>query len=295
MASNGKVALQSIVIEGPQNARTDPDTGLRFYNWMGTEYPSVTTIRRLAGLPFGLHNWAVNKVIDRAITNYGALGALVAEGDDKATKKWMREAATEERDLAADKGNRVHFAAATGKQPDEVEDDIKAKVAQYEDFLAVTRADIIWNERQVWHLTAGYAGTADLLADLTVNGVRARYLLDLKTGKGLYLDHALQLMAYGGAEFVGENDTIDDYATTALHSATRMGIVHLTDVGWALHAVRPTPTLWEALIGLLAYARFVKDTPDVSALEVEEWGATGLTSPNLERALEATIREVIKP
>ena len=34
---------------GPKNARTDPNTGLRFYTWQGVEYPSVTTIRRMAG------------------------------------------------------------------------------------------------------------------------------------------------------------------------------------------------------------------------------------------------------
>jgi len=39
---------------GPRNARTD-QSGLRFYTWQGVEYPSVTTIRRMAGLSFPLH------------------------------------------------------------------------------------------------------------------------------------------------------------------------------------------------------------------------------------------------
>ena len=50
-----------------------------------------------------------------------------------------------------------------------------------------------------WNSTIGHAGTADLIARIGGEIV----LLDLKTGKsGIYPDVALQLAAYGHAEFI---------------------------------------------------------------------------------------------
>ncbi len=45
----------TITIEtSPRNAFTDPSTGMRFYRLQGRDLPSVTTLRRMAGLPHGL-------------------------------------------------------------------------------------------------------------------------------------------------------------------------------------------------------------------------------------------------
>jgi len=56
--------------------------------------------------------------------------------------------------------------------------------------------------------TYGFAGTLDLVADLTgPTGERERYLLDIKTGeKGIYAETALQLSAYRFAEFYLDTD-----------------------------------------------------------------------------------------
>ena len=69
---------------GPRNAFSDGE--LRFYRWQGVDYPSVTTIRRMAGMPFGLHEWTVGKVIDRTIDGLGDLNRLVASGDPEKIK-----------------------------------------------------------------------------------------------------------------------------------------------------------------------------------------------------------------
>src|SRR5262245_38201305 len=93
-----------VVRSGPRNARTDPETGLRYYTWQGREYPSVTSIRNLAGMPHPLATWRTNQVIERAMVEYPTLGRMLGERDPKATATWLRKAATAKRDAAADLG-----------------------------------------------------------------------------------------------------------------------------------------------------------------------------------------------
>ena len=83
---------------GPRNAYTD-ERGLRHYKWKDIPYPSVTTVRRMAGLPYGLHEWAIGKVTTRAVEAYGELGKILAPGTDeaiKAARSWLRSASIEE-------------------------------------------------------------------------------------------------------------------------------------------------------------------------------------------------------
>jgi hypothetical protein len=87
---------------GPRNAWTN-DSGLRHYRWQGRDLPSVTTIRRLAGMPFPLHHWSQNQIIQRAIDGYADLGKIIGLGTPEATKAaatWLRNASTEKRDIA---------------------------------------------------------------------------------------------------------------------------------------------------------------------------------------------------
>jgi hypothetical protein len=242
------------VSPGPRNARTDPETGLRLYRWMGRELPSVTSIRRMAGMPHGLHQWTINQVISNAIDHWPALTERLAGGDPaqlKLVRHELRTAATAERDRAADLGTAVHDAAAAGKSPLEVPPEVAPRLRQYLDWLAVSGAEVLASERQAWNLTLGYAGTFDLLARLRDGSL---WLVDIKTGKAAYPEHALQLIAYAMAEFVGEDDVVDEVATALLHGITGMAILHLADAGWEFLALRADPATWSAFRGLLAFA-----------------------------------------
>src|SRR3954471_18388044 len=102
------------VSSGPRNARTDPATGLRMYRWQGRELPSFTSIRRMAGMPHGLHQWSLNQVISHAIDHWPQLTERLASGDGaqlKLVRHELRTASTAERDRAADLGTAVHDAA----------------------------------------------------------------------------------------------------------------------------------------------------------------------------------------
>lgn len=253
-------------VTGPRNARTDPDSGLRMYRWQDKEYPSVTTIRRMAGLPFGLHSWMVGKVVDRAVAETDTLVALADDRTPTAIKTartWLRAAATEERDRAANLGTRVHDAAASAKTAAEVPEDIAPFVRQYRAWLDDSGAEILLSERQAWNLTLGYAGTFDALVRFPSGRT---FVVDYKTGKGTYTEHALQLVAYAMAEFVGEDDVVDEPASGLLADADGVALLHLRPDGWTWQQVRVTPRLYRAFTGLLDFALFAHAHPSIDGL-----------------------------
>jgi hypothetical protein len=251
---------------GPTNARTDRDTGLRFYTWEGVEYPSVTTLRRMAGISFGLHQWAITQVVNRAVNNVSDLNRMLTSNDDKvlaAAKTWLRNAANEERDRAAGIGIRVHAAAADritlGKAPA----DIVQYLRQYYDWEDETGFKVHRVESQVFNLSKGYAGSFDLLGEDRASDI---HVVDLKTGKHTYPDHALQGTAYSLGEFVGENDVIDQEATDLLHRANSISLLHLRPDGWEWERLAIDRPMVVAFNGLLAYAKWANANPKMDTL-----------------------------
>lgn len=257
------------IAPGPRNAYTS-ETGLRFYRWKGIDYPSVTTIRRMAGLPFMLHQWTLSQVINRAIDQNGDLNRILSRTDPevaKAAKTWLRQAAVEERDRAASLGTRVHDAAAAGRAIGEVSPDVSPFLRQYYHWQQTMGFDVIASEQQVFNLTLGYGGTFDLLGKLPSRKV---WVVDLKTGKGTYPEHALQGLAYGNAEFVGADDVIDENLTRHLASAEGIALLHLRPEGWTWQALHLDEAMREAFIGLLAFAKWAHDHPDMTNLLSDE-------------------------
>lgn len=244
---------------GPRNATTDPATGLRYYRWRGRDLPSVTSIRRLAGIPFGLHNWAIGKVVDRALDEWSSLGEQLQSADPAAVqlvRHRLRKAATDERDAAAELGTSVHDAAATGKSLTDVPPEVAPRLRQYLDWLRKSGAEILASEFQCWNLGVGYAGTADLICRFPDGSI---WVVDLKTGKGIYGEYALQLMAYLMAEFVGQDDDIDPIATGYLHEARGVAVLHLADDHWEFVSLRADGETWAAFRGLLAFGVWMRD------------------------------------
>jgi hypothetical protein len=248
---------------GPRNASTDAN-GLRYYTWQGKRYPSVTTIRRLAGIPHGLHQWALNQVINRVLDEAPSIAGRLSSGDPAAvalTRQYLRTAATEERDKAARKGTAVHEAAASGKALTDVGPDIAPHLRQYLDWQERSGVEVIASEFQVWNPTVGYAGTCDLLGRFPDGST---WVIDLKTGKGVYGEHALQLMAYLMAEFVGADDVIDETLSAALGLAKGIAVLHLGADSWEFHSLRADPDTWAAYRGLLKFGVWMASHPGIA-------------------------------
>jgi hypothetical protein len=243
---------------GPRNAQTDPRTGLRHYTWQGRKLPSVTTIRRLAGLPFGLHEWALGQLATYAIDHATEIHARLSSGTPGAAgliRHELRAAATAERDKAADLGSAVHEAAAAGKALTDVSPDIAPRLRQYQAWLTESKAEILASEFQVWNLGVGYAGSVDLLCRFPDGSV---WVVDLKTGKGTYPEHVLQLVPYLMAEFVGQDDVRDETLTALLRQARGVALLHLTADSWEFRSLAATPEAWSAFRGLLAFGAWMQ-------------------------------------
>lgn len=246
------------VTVGPRNAYTDATSGLRYYRWQGRDLPSVTSIRRMAGVPHNLHQWALSQVIDAAVDGAAEIPKMLAQGADglKAVRSALRKASTAERDAKAALGTAVHDAAAQGLALTDVAPELRPFLRQYQGWLATSGATILASEFQTWNLAAGYAGTADLMCRMRDGSV---WLVDLKTGKGVYPDHALQLMAYAMAEFVGEDDIVDMELTGLLHEIRGLAVLHLAPRSWEFLQIKSDPGVWNAFRGLLEFSRWSKD------------------------------------
>ncbi len=237
---------------GPKNAQTDAN-GLRYYTWQGRRFPSVTTIRRMAGIPHGLVQWMLNQVINRVLDDAPSIVTRLGSGEAAqvaVVRHYLRTAATETRDRAAELGTAVHAAAAEDKKLPEVGSDIAPYLRQYIDWRAVSGVEILASEFQVWNPTIGYAGTCDLLGRFPDGSI---WVVDLKTGKGTYGEHALQLMAYLMGEFVGADDIRDEETTALLHQASGIAVLHLGPKEWEFIALRSDAETWSAYRGLLAF------------------------------------------
>jgi len=252
---------------GPRNARLTAD-GLRLYQWPGPDgpidVPSVTTIRRLAGIPHNLHQWALSQVIDRALDDWPGLSAQLRTGTPtavEAVRSHLRQAATAERDRKAALGTAVHDAAASGRALTDVPPEVAPFLRQYLAWLGASKAELLLAERQVWNLEVGYAGTFDLIARFPDDSV---WLVDLKTGSGIYSDHALQLAAYRYAEFVGNDGVVDVEATELLRQVSGTAVLHLGQRKWEFVSIRTGAEEWRAFRGLLAFAWWSHTHPEVS-------------------------------
>lgn len=286
--------------DGPRNAFIGKD-GLRFYTWQGRMVPSVTSVRNMAGQPHALVSWKVAKVCDRAVDELETLTAMLSrpakprervleKNRRKEARAWLRAAHEEARDIAANRGTAVHRAAEQGMTPNMVSDytdpetgtvipaeDIRPKLRQYYAWLDESRAEVLLQERQVWNLTLGYAGSFDLLCRFP-NG--ELWIVDLKTGSHTYSDHLLQQVAYLMAEFVGADDVIDEQATALLHQVAGVAILHLQDDGWEFIALDADPRAWAAFRGLLAFATWTREHAEQSDFEVgSKSGAAATDEP----------------
>lgn len=256
---------------GPRNARTDPATGIRYYEWQGQEYPSVTTVRRLAGIPLRLAQWQVNQVAARAVEQIADHYQRLSSGspdEPKAVLEELRRAAVDKREQRAAFGSAVHQAIEGELPLTAVGADLVPRLRQFFDWRQASGVEILGRELQVFNLTIGYAGSVDLLARFPDGSV---WVVDYKTGgddlsEGIYPDQLLQLLPYLMAEFVGEDDVQDDRMTALLHQARGVALLHLVDREWEFRSLDATPEAWTAFRGLLLFSSWMAAHPDMGSV-----------------------------
>ncbi len=173
----------------------------------GHRVPGVTTMLG-DGVPKpALINWAANSTAEYAVDNWDKLSEL---GISERLKELQgaRYAVT---DKAKKRGTEVHAFAerlVKGEQVTGIPDELRGHVEAYVRFLDQFEVDPILVEATIVNYKHGYAGTLDLVAELTdSDGQRRTLLLDVKTNeKGIFGETALQLAAYRYAEFYQDAD-----------------------------------------------------------------------------------------
>ena len=90
------------------------------------------------------------------------------------------------------------------------------------------------SELTVYNKTHKYAGTLDFIADIPALG-EGLTLCDIKTGKGVYPEVALQLAAYRFAEFA---ETANNNARVEMPETERAFVLHLRPDKWEVVPVK---------------------------------------------------------
>jgi len=206
-------------------------TASHVYSWndgrtVHAPLPSVTTVLRVVDKSGPLVGWAKRETAACAIRNLDALVAMREAGGDAAAVAWLKGIPDFQRATAADIGTRVHKLAeqlALGADPDVTPEEAPF-VDAYRRFLEAFQPRFLAVEEMVASLKHGYGGTLDAIA--AIDG--ETWLLDLKTGTGLYAETGLQIAAYASADFIGRPGTPRRFR---LPRATRFGVIHLRPEG----------------------------------------------------------------
>jgi hypothetical protein len=171
---------------------------------------------------------------------------------------------------------------------------VAASMRQYEHFLATVKPRIEAAECKVYHRDGDrsamrgvlhdyyngphwpfmYAGTMDLLCE--IDGKMS--ILDVKTGKSVHEDAALQINAYAHADFLihdpnhpdavqitpargrrwyeWRGDAKDEHPMPDIQAGY---ILHLRDDGWALHELPISDELYEMFLSLFNVERWERE------------------------------------
>lgn len=185
--------------------------------------PGATGIIKVIDKSGPFIGWATRIVSEAAIKNRRMLEALASvEGDDAAIG-WLKKIPSSTRDQAGNRGISVHQIAeqiVRGQEP-EIPEELAPYIDNYRKFLIQWRPRFTQVEQMVVSLKYRYAGTFDAIAIIG----NEKWLLDIKTSQGTYAETALQLAAYGAADFIGRPGDPVRYRLPRVH---RFGVIHTT-------------------------------------------------------------------
>lgn len=240
--------------------RVDRGKGHSYVDANGLKVPGVTTI--LKALPKdALINWAANATADAAINRWDELAKL----PPAARLKTLQSARYEDRDRAGNRGTAVHKLAEKLVVGERVEmpDEIAGHVESYARFLDEWKVDPVAIEVVLMSHRHGYAGTADLIADIPPLG--KRLLLDLKTSRsGIFGETALQLAAYRYADTYVDQDG----AEQPMIPVDGCAGIHVRADGYSLRPIESGPEQHRAFLYLQQVARWDETSRDLVGEEL---------------------------
>lgn len=157
----------------------------------------VTTA--LNGIPKNLTRWASRTVADFAIRNLRTVSQVAESAGYGPAMDMLTALPDQRRDDAAIRGTDVHALAEQYIQGEEIDfsDELLPYVQGYAEFIADYEPESLHEELVVGSRKHGYAGRLDSIQRSEKFG---RALIDYKTSNRVYGNHALQCVAYCGAD-----------------------------------------------------------------------------------------------
>ena len=242
-----------------------PARGLTFYESShrykldGKWVPGVTTILGVLDKP-ALPKWAAGMVAEYVADNPDGVTSLRPLGRDLMVST-LKGIPWQRRDDAAARGTTFHALAERILRGEEV-DVPEAQVPLVENalrFMDHYRIEPLLNESPVASREHQYAGTVDIVADSTVG----RAVFDWKSGKRIYPRFALQLAAYGHAEFA-----VVDGAEVPIPEAEAAYGVHIREDGYDVVPLKYGPDVFREFLT-------VREAYDINKRVEGDWREPG--------------------
>lgn len=192
-----------------------PRSNSRFYlDQDGREFPRVTSVLGVLDKPALIH-WAAN--LEREACIEAIRLAFDQGGDDGSCESFIAEvnrflgpakAHQKESSKAIEIGSQAHAwiewhlrretGEAVGPEPALSDAAMRAAVAFF-DWRDTVHFRPLYVEQRIYSERYQYAGTADVVANMTINGELHTVVCDWKISKGIYDEYILQNAAYSEA------------------------------------------------------------------------------------------------
>jgi hypothetical protein len=217
------------------------------YRWDGGYgVPGCTSVVGVLDKSAPLVGWAKRETAASAIRNLGMLQDMVGKGGAEAAQKWLSQIPDYQKDASADLGTRVHAlaeASAKGEPVDKADADVLGHLENYLRWQRDARPQYLGVEYMVYSEQHGYGGTADMA--VVLDGVS--WLIDIKTGKNIYGETALQLSALAHGDWIGRPGDPKKYR---LPEVTKYGVLHVTGAMAELVPYDVGEAEWRAFVAL---------------------------------------------
>lgn len=273
------------------------------------KYVSVTALTGLLPLPW-MEPYASKHAAECAFNEQDVYRELPTK-DERI--KYVKGASQRYSKAARDRGTLIHTHVEKfnlGVKMDPWPLPVAASMRQYEHFVKTVKPRVEAAECKVYHRRQGltgsryqitiprgalYAGTTDLICE--IDGRLA--ILDVKTGKSVHEDAALQINAYAHADFLIADPNHPDAIQVTPARGRRWYewrgpaedeipmpdiqagyVLHLRDDGWALHEVPISDELYEMFLSLFSVERWERELKKTVLTKV----STGSASDEMSEA-----------
>jgi hypothetical protein len=209
---------------------------------------SVTEIINLGVPKQALITWASNVTAEAAVDEWDRLTEL--KPSERLT--YLKGARSRSSDPAKLRGTQLHTlleAIILGRDTP-VPDDLYDAARALQRVVDAWQLQPIATETPVANFTYGYAGRFDLIAD----DPTGRHIIDLKSGRDIYSDAALQLAGYRYAEAA----LTPTGTLTTMLAVDGARVIHVTTDSARIVPVDAGPKTWRTFLHAAETAKWVK-------------------------------------